>query len=202
MRREDFTQFGSVFVLAGIVVLSLIMKYILRPNPNVEQPVYMVYPAYETANPDGDEHIDKINGAMPFMVNTAWPEGWKLKTEGTLENLPDVQLYTPYYIYDGETQIGYAVFDVFEPLDKDVPMADYHKYVWDNNKFLDNYEDVRTLKEAEFGICQVNDGNTRAMGVIACSKDVSSYTVMVVNSDALDRDTAIKLCLKMSISSQ
>ena len=200
--KENFTQFGSVFVLAGIVVLSLMFKYVLSLNPDRVQPVYMVYPAYETANPDNDEHIEKINQGMPFVIDTAFPEGWEIKKEGNIGNLPDTGLYCPYYLYKGDELVGYATFDVFEPLDKDVPMAEYYKHILKDDGVFKNYEDVKTINNAEFGICQVDDGNSRTIGVLAFARDVHSYVSFVFDPEAMDRDGAIQLCLKMIVSAE
>ena len=195
-------QFGSVFVLAGIVVLSLMLKYIFSLNPDAVQPVYMVYPAYEIENSQGDEHIEKVNKSMPFMIDAAFPEGWTIKTEGDMTNLPDTKMYCPYYLYDGEKLVGYVTFDVFDPLDKEVPMAEYYKHILKDDGAFKNYEDVKTINNAEFGICQVDDGNSQTIGILAFAKDVHSYVAFVFEPEAMDRDGAIKLCLNMAVSAQ
>lgn len=200
-RDDNFSQMSSVVILIGIVALSLIFNFIIKRNPNVPAPVNIIYPAYETENPQNDEHINNVNKAIPFRVNIKLPEGFEIKTEGSKEGLPDTKLYCPYYIYNGEKQVGYVTFDIFTPPTESVAPQEYHKYVWPQ-ELRENYEAVRTTDVFEAGICSITENGKTAQGILCYNKDIKSYVAFAFDTNEVDRETAIRIALTLSFSAQ
>lgn len=200
-RDDNFSQTSSVVILVGLVALSLVFNFMLKRNSNAPAPVNIIYPAYETENPQNDEHINEINKAIPFKVNIKLPEGFEIKKEGSKEGLPDTKLYCPYYIYKDEKQIGYVTFDVFTPPEDSVAPEDYHKYVW-SEELRENYEVVRTTDVFESGICSITENGKTAQGILCYNKDIKSYVAFAFSPSEVDRETAIRIALTLSFSAQ
>lgn len=129
MFREDYSERSSALILISLVVLSLVSNFFFSKEEN-STPDYseLLFPAYET--PRSDPMADTINSAMPFRIKVDWPEGWTVSTDPGDFNWPRGEIYTPYYIYDGETPVGYVGFNVFTPYEGDIDYENGYKQVW------------------------------------------------------------------------
>ncbi len=110
--KDDFSQRSSALILISLVVLSLVTNYFSgrenKPRPNNQ----MIFPAYRTE--ETLPEADRINSAMPFGVKVDYSENWTLTTENTGYSWPQTQLYTPYYIYDGDKPVAMAGFNTYD----------------------------------------------------------------------------------------
>ena len=88
----------------------------------------LLFPAYETSAED--PMAEAINGALPFRIKADWPENWTITTDGGNHNWPAGEVYTPYYIYDGDTPVGYVGFNVFQPFCDEMDYENGYKQAW------------------------------------------------------------------------
>lgn len=192
----------SVFVLAGVVVLSLMAKFVLKPIQDQPQVTNIIFPAYEVENPENDSHIDDINKAMPFKVDMLLLENWKISKEAKNENTVGVNLYCPYYILnENDETVATVSFDIFD-MDENASREECVTAVLEKNICFKNYETVRTMNEFEVGICTVVDESMETFGILALDKTMNSYVAVIFTPEVLDRDTAIQIALHLNFSAQ
>ena len=129
MFREDFSERSSALILISIVVLSLMYNFFAgREATRPRRMTELLFPAYET--PADNPMAEQINGAMPFRVTAAWPESWEITTDAGDVSWPMGEIFTPYYIYEGETPIGCIGFGVFTPYGEKIDYENGYKQVW------------------------------------------------------------------------
>jgi hypothetical protein len=194
-KRQDFSDKISVIMAVGLVVLSLIVNSFFRDDsvdPNVITEIR--FPAYET-------EYREINSAMPFVVNNKLPEGWSLSYEGDEKLFPEADLYSPYYIYNGDVCIGYIGFNIFTPPAENTDIKEYHKAVIPVvNADIPDYTIVRLTQWFEAGYCTLSDGEKTADAIICFNKDIHTMAGIVLTEGVADETTLQQICLSLSFS--
>ena len=136
MLREDFSDRSSVLILISVVVVSLVYNFFAGKTEQPDVITTMIFPAYEVA--EDNPHMKNINTAMPFAAEVDWPEGWRVTTDQGDANWPAGEIYTPYYIYDGETPVAYAGFNVFDS-EEEFNYDWYYQTVWPGMRLSSMY---------------------------------------------------------------
>ena len=196
MMKEVHAERGGAIVLACIVVMSMLGTMMFKDKDTVQTDNnVMLFPAYYTENPQKAEHIDSINGAMPFNCKVEWPDGWTLSEDGGDVNWPVGEMYTPLYIYDSENNpVGYIGFNIFTPAEGEVSDGEYHKTVWPSLRLgsaavWDPFTPVLTGFTSQIGIVDIDyidytqaDGKTMAEiphittnGILAYDTGLQAY---------------------------
>ena len=199
-RKQNFTDHSSAMILISLVVMSLLANSFFKDLMVNDNPMGEIrFPAYATENED-------VNRAMPFVMNITLPDGWEIKDSGTTENWPDLALYNPYYIYNGDEQIGYIAFNVFTPPAEDTDDISYHQSVWPvmdkGSMQLNNYTLVRLTDTFEASFCQLSDNVKTADAVVCYNKDLKNMAAVVLTEGVADQQTLTAVCLSLSFSAQ
>ncbi|MBR5521708.1 MAG: hypothetical protein IKU54_06900 [Oscillospiraceae bacterium] len=211
MMKEVHAERGSALVMAGLVIISMIGTMIFKDSGEKETANNntILFPAYYTENPDKLQQIDDINGSMPFNCKVDWPENWTLTENPGDAEWPQGELYTPMYIYDGDTPIGYIAFNVFEPVAGDVTDPEYHKTVWtpllqDKNGKWEPFTSVLTGFTSQIGIVDIDysvqDGQTVSTnGILAYDTGLKAYVGIAFMPGAVTREQAIELAMTVRL---
>lgn len=186
------------------------------------QTVSIVFPAYTEPNPAQLPAVGQINSAAKFQVELALPAGWTVGQTPPKDAVPiPGDFYTPLSICSGDEPIGYIGFNVFEPLDGDIPQEEYYKAVYPGLRLSsffhwDPYTAVKTTDTAETGIAQIwyldpdeTDDHPGAMpdvpqletyGVLSYDKELRVYIGMAFLPGALDRAQVQAIAESVSLS--
>lgn len=198
-RKQDFSDKISVAIMVGLVVLSLIANTIFKDKDETPSDIItdIRFPAYETA-------VEAINKAMPFHLNIKMPEEWEIKAEGDSEKFPQVNLYNPYFIYNGENCIGYIGFNVFSPPVEEPVITSYHQHVWpvidSGDLTIDQYMIVRLTEKFEAGYCNLEAYDKAADAVLCYNRDVHNMVGIVLEDNLLTAEDLQQICLSLSFS--
>ena len=198
-RKQDFSDKISVAIMVGLVVLSLIANTIFKDKDETPSDIItdIRFPAYET-------EVEAINKAMPFHLNIKMPEEWEIKAEGDSEKFPQVNLYNPYFIYNGEDCIGYIGFNVFTPPVEEPVITSYHQHVWpvidSGNLTIDQYMIVRLTEKFEAGYCNLETYDKTADAVLCYNRDVHNMVGIVLEDNLLTAEDLQQICLSLSFS--
>lgn len=127
-----------------------------QPAP-AENKASVDFPAYKLENNDPPY----VNSFEQFTVSLTLPEGWSLSEKYSGEPLPPAELYTPVYLYNGETLMGYIGFDVFEPYTGEIPPEEYYKTVYPKLRLSsifcwEPYTAVKTTDNGETGLAEIH----------------------------------------------
>lgn len=188
----------------------------------IENASYYVipFPAYELENPDNLPHYDEINNAQHFILEAMFPENWSLKSEKGDENVPSGELFTPVYIYDGDTLIGYIGFNVFEPYNEEIEPEEYYMTVYPGLRLSsmfrwDPYTAVKTSENAETGIADIEyldpaeiDNHPGAMadvptlktvGILSYDKALQVYIGIAFMPEIVDKELATAIAQTINL---
>ncbi len=197
VRQNNFADASSAIILVCLVVLSLIANTFFKQETPATAETEIRFPAYETENQD-------VNKAMPFVLNITLPDGWEVRTEGSTDEYPILNLYNPYFLYVGDRQIGHISFNVFTPPAEEVENVTYHQYVWpilDKGQLVINeYMIVRLTDKFEAGYCNLSDLETVADAVLCYNKDINNMVAIVLEKGYADVDTLQQICLSLSFT--
>ncbi len=198
VRKRDFADKSSVIIAIGLVIMSLIVSTFFKDREQTDKPVQEIrFPAYET-------EYREINRAMPFVVNVTLPGEWQLSMDGNTEKFPQVKLYNPYYIYNGEECIGYIGFNTFTPPAEEPDAISYHQHVWPvmdgGSMILNEYTLVRLTDKFEASYCKLSDTQTVADAVLCYNKDIHNMVGIVLVEGVADQATLQQICLSLSFS--
>ena len=197
VRQNNFADTSSAIILICLVVLSLIANVFFKQEAPTTGRVEIRFPAYET-------EVEAVNKAMPFVMNITMPDGWEVKTEGSMENYPEVNAYNPYFLYMDGKQIGNISFNVFTPPAEEVENVKYHQYVWPvidgGNLEISTYMIVRLTDKFEAGYCTLSDGEKTADAVLCYNKDLKSMAVITLDDGLMSEEDLQQLCLSLSFT--
>ena len=205
MMKEIHAERGSAIVMAAFVVISMIGTILFKDDTPVKTDYSVTpFPAYYTENPDNSRDIDNINSAMPFNCKVDWPQEWTLSREACDFDWPDSDLYTPMYIYDGDTPVGYIGFNVFEPVSGDVADREYHKTVWPvpfgkSGAVWSPFTAVLTGFTSQIGIVDIEYQSVTTNGIMAYDTGLKAYVGIAFMPGAVTRDQAIELAKTLRI---
>lgn len=199
-RKQNFADHSSAMILISLVVMSLLANSFFKGLIKNDSPLAEIrFPAYATEN-------EAVNRAMPFVMNITLPDDWEVKDSGSTENYPDLALYNPYYIYNGDEQIGYIAFNVFTPPAEDTDDISYHQRVWPvmdkAGMQLNNYTLVRLTDTFEASYCKLSDNVKTADAVICYNKDLKNMAAVVLAEGTADEQVLTAICLSLSFSAQ
>ncbi len=202
-RQSNFAEASSAAILISLVVLSLIANVFFKQEASTTGRVEIRFPAYETES-------EAVNKAMPFVMNITMPEGWEVKTEGSMESYPEINAYNPYFLYMDDEQIGNISFNVFTPPAEEVENVKYHQYVWpvidsaiynNTGKFeISTYMIVRLTDKFEAGYCKLSDGEKTAEAILCYNKDLKNMAVITLDEGLMSEEDLQQLCLSLSFT--
>ena len=197
VRQNNFADASSAMILISLVVLSLIANVFFKQETPTTGRTEIRFPAYETEN-------DAVNKAMPFVMNITLPDGWEVRTEGSTETYPDVDVYNPYFLYADGKQIGHISFNVFTPPVEEVENVKYHQYVCPvidkGDLEIDTYMIVRLTDKFEAGYCKLISGEKSADAILCYNKDIHTMAAIVLNEGVATVEDLQQLCLTLSFS--
>ncbi len=198
-RRQNFSDKSSILILICLVAMSLLANVMFKDNSADSKEITEIrFPAYET-------EYQEINKAMPFVVNVTLPGEWQLSMDGSTEKFPQVKLYNPYYIYNGDECIGYIGFNTFTPPAEEPEDAmSYHQHVWPvmdgGSMLLNEYTLVRLTDKFEAAYCKLSDTQTASDAVLCYNKNIHNMVGIVLAEGVADQATLLRICLSLSFS--
>lgn len=201
-----YKKTAPLILLLAVAVVGIVSATLLT-NPVDPYKDGIIFPAYTLENPDQIPYYDQLNATAPFKVELDLPAQWTLKLENGDEAVPMGEVFTPYYIYEGERLIGYIGFSSFEPYTEEIAPELYYQTVWPYLRLSsmyawDPYTMVKTTDTGEAGTVEIQymDPNEidqhpgamasvprlNTMGILAYDKELEAFVGIAFMPDTVD----------------